>query len=264
MALNNNQSPQGRDRYDLFDPIVDCPPGMPLTRLGDPFSYTKDGGKSLCSPGVWGKNASSPCVVYSFGSNKDFQFEQDVLKKSDCTVYTFDCTVDGQPLSDRHQYHKICLGSPHQARSFSNVMTYQQIVHKFGHKRIEVAKIDVENFEWDVLASLHEGDDIILPNQLSVEFHYDDLKLGTNFLIPADPGMVVGMHSERHPFSSLPLVKVRQTQSLADMALLFGHLANLGYGILYKELNPFTLSCYEYVFLRVEEGYRSAVEKTFT
>ena len=34
------------------------------------------------------------CVVYSFGSNGDTSFEEDVLRKTACEVHTFDPTLD--------------------------------------------------------------------------------------------------------------------------------------------------------------------------
>lgn len=222
---------------------------MPLTRFGRPMQEKppEDGGKSLCTLDHL-MSPSYPCVVYSFGSNGDFQFETDILAKTSCLVYTFDCTYDGASLGSRHVFEKICLGSPLHAQTYTNVMTYQQITEKYGHRNVEVAKIDIEGFEYDVLGWLGEEDDLILPQQLSVELHQDArLSSPPEYLIPRNPGRLPAVGPKSMPLSSL-----RGGQRDTDMALLFLHLANLGYGIVYKEVNPFNKCCMEYVFLRVE------------
>ena len=33
------------------------------------------------------------CVVISIGSNGEWEFEEDIVKRTRCTVHTFDCTV---------------------------------------------------------------------------------------------------------------------------------------------------------------------------
>lgn len=54
-------------RYDLFNPIVTCPPGTQLGVFGvaDRVLWgVGDGAKRLCQP----LPAKEPCAVYSFGS----------------------------------------------------------------------------------------------------------------------------------------------------------------------------------------------------
>jgi len=52
------------------------------------------------------------CVVYSLGSNDQFDFEEAVLQRSNCSVHTFDCTSNAPPkqLSHRHHFHDTCIG----------------------------------------------------------------------------------------------------------------------------------------------------------
>ena len=67
--------PPAYTRYDLFNPIVDCPGGTPMTRLGPPV----DGGKWLC---MAGSSLHDPCIAYSIGSAGDYGFEEAILKVS--------------------------------------------------------------------------------------------------------------------------------------------------------------------------------------
>ena len=75
------------ERFDPYNPILNCPPGQALARYGG----TNDGGKVFCNI----SGLAPPCVVYSLGSNGDYSFENDVLRATKCDVHTFDCTYPG-------------------------------------------------------------------------------------------------------------------------------------------------------------------------
>lgn len=85
--------PAGFDRYALFDAIVLCPDGGPPRRVGS----DGDGGKWLCplDNGLGNETQAaalvpadappptrnqSSCIVYSVGSNNQFDFEEAMLK----------------------------------------------------------------------------------------------------------------------------------------------------------------------------------------
>lgn len=58
-------------RYDLFNPIITCPPGTQLQRYGEAdkvLSGVGDGTKRLCLP----LPAKEECAVYSFGSENRY------------------------------------------------------------------------------------------------------------------------------------------------------------------------------------------------
>ena len=78
-------------RWDYFMPVYNgCPAKEKLgvvPRLGD-------NGKWTC--GVQSLLQREGCVVYSFGSNGDTSFEEDVLRKTVCEVHTFDPTLDAE------------------------------------------------------------------------------------------------------------------------------------------------------------------------
>ena len=110
-----------------------------------------------------------PCVVFSLGSNGDYSFEESILDTTSCTVHTFDCTVNGRNLSERHHYHKLCLGSAAKAAVDPNFITLEEAV-SFVDK-VSLLKIDIEGFEFDALASWKQMD-TLLPEQVTIEVHH--------------------------------------------------------------------------------------------
>lgn len=69
--------PAGWNRFDVGSPVINCPygglEGQPPRRIGG----DGDGGKFLCMEGI----LSEPgCIVYSLGSNGQYQFEQAMLE----------------------------------------------------------------------------------------------------------------------------------------------------------------------------------------
>ena len=70
---------------DPFRDIYRCPAVM--EKLGK----LSDGGKWVC--GVDAFLHRPGCVVYSFGSNGDTSFEEAVLNRTACAVFTFDPTL---------------------------------------------------------------------------------------------------------------------------------------------------------------------------
>ena len=70
--------------WDYFMPVYNCPLKEKIgiaPRLGD-------NGKWLC--GVRTLLQKDNCVVYSFGSNGETSFEQDLLSKTGCEIHIFD------------------------------------------------------------------------------------------------------------------------------------------------------------------------------
>ena len=77
-------------RWDYFMPVYNCATQEKLgivPRLGD-------NGKWTC--GVRSLLQKEGCIVYSFGSNGETSYEEDVLAKTACEVHTFDPTLSPQ------------------------------------------------------------------------------------------------------------------------------------------------------------------------
>jgi hypothetical protein len=128
------------------------------------------------------------CVVYSIGGNNQWMFELDVLKNTPCEVHTFDCTGPierfEKPNQDRLHFHHVCLGTTHEPKpdvchhgKCGETWTLAEIQKTLGHATIDLFKMDIEGWEWDFLDSWPElnstqADQLLLPNQILLEFHY--------------------------------------------------------------------------------------------
>lgn len=225
-ALKQTQ-PEGHARFSLFDPFVSCPDNQKVARYGG----SGDGGKLLCPSLLQQTN----CVVYSLGSNNNFDFEQDILGRTSCKVATFDCTSQSRTLGPRHTFVSKCLGSEERMASDpSKWVTLQQAMNELGHSSITLLKIDIEAFEYDVL-STWSGDQP-LPAQISIEIHYDGIYVGSPFY---NTDVLTNLLWPKHQLS------------LAELALFVNHLVNMGYAIASREDNPSCPHCSELTLLRI-------------
>ena len=52
------------------------------------------------------------CVIYSLGSNNEWDVEEAMLAETPCEVFTFDCTSEppAKPMGPRLHFEKTCLG----------------------------------------------------------------------------------------------------------------------------------------------------------
>ncbi|KAI3432632.1 hypothetical protein D9Q98_004178 [Chlorella vulgaris] len=228
--------PNGSSRYDLFDPIIQCPSGG-LQRIGS----SGEGGKFLCMETI----AETPnCVVYSIGSNGQFDFEASILSSTNCSVHTFDCTYNGSSINnERHSYHKICVGRSTETRSSATgslqFMSLADITQMLGHSKVDLLKMDIEGFEYEVMSGLDLKSSCAFPMQISMEVHYHSLYLFTSF------------HNKPQYWDNM--VWTMHQLSLAELAVFFQHIANLGYAIVSRDDNPLGRGCCsEFTFLRVE------------
>lgn len=174
--------------WDFFPRNYNCP----LKERFGRQARIGDGGKWEC--GVETLLQRQGCMVYSFGSNGDTDFEEAVLATTNCEVHVFDPTL-GQAAFEKLakqpkiQFHPIGLGPRNeQVQMHDNtmtmgnnnghtmdVLTLQTIMQSLNHNWVDVLKIDIEGFEYAVLQQLMENSKSRLPvTQLLVEFHYWD------------------------------------------------------------------------------------------
>jgi len=144
---------------------------------------------------------SDSSIVYSFGIGKDISFDRAVMNKHRCKVYGFDPTPKSIEYVKNNNHNRLfCFNDygisqrtgveifflPENDRGVSASMTLNQfvseenyievkmkcfddIVREFGHKHIDVVKMDIEGSEYDVLETLLDSDVCI--TQLLIEFH---------------------------------------------------------------------------------------------
>lgn len=147
-----------------------------LRRAG---SGSAGGGVGGGSGGGGGGGAGGgACIVYSLGSNNKFDFEAAVLRKTNCTVHTFDCTSSPplQSMGPRFTFHKTCVGQSRKGMEHPEAFkTLPAIMSELGHEGLSIIKWDVEGFEYDIFrdvlsdaSGLHSK----LPREILFELHY--------------------------------------------------------------------------------------------
>lgn len=145
-----------------------------------------------------------------------------MLNATTCDIHTFDCTTDGTSQHpSRHFFHKWCVGASSSREDFR---TWTNITTTLGHPLVHLLKVDIETSEFAVLSQFKPQD--ALPSEISVEFH-------------------VGW--------SLPAHQQNSPNSTAELALVFLHMARLGYAAYSQEVNPIDpRCCCEFSFLRLK------------
>ena len=233
-------------RFDASPPVARC---APLTRLGAGVTRG-DGGKWLC-----GQAALTPgCIIYSLGSNNEWDFEVAVLAETPCEVFTFDCTSNPPPpdiATPRLHFERVCLGHG----GGDTFRTLGELAAARGHATISLLKMDIEGYEFDVVESLWRsallgGDgggnpaaavaaaQALLPAQLTVEVHDASIMRGLAWNC-ADV-------CSRSP----PPYGKGVALSSGEMLPLFVQLTDLGYVAVSREDNNMCTECVEFTFIR--------------
>ena len=178
-----------------------------------------------------------PCVVYSVGGNNEWEFEQDMLRKTECEIHTFDCTGTKSrfvvPKHPKLHFHYICVHTHHMAASGDNgeFWTFGEIARFLNHTRVDLLKMDVEGFEWPLFLSWADLDhsrasESLLPMQILVEVHYQT------------------------QMSDLARDEFKSFKFPTDMVRLQSHFLRLGYSVV-KRRTHICLHCVELTLLRI-------------
>jgi hypothetical protein len=143
-----------------WEPSLTC---TALARLGCPG----DGGKWVCDPHRY---LGEHCLVYSFGSNDEFSFEEAVHHfNPNCEIHTFDPVVS-EPVNKPHyvQFHPWGMGT-----AADSMYSLPVIMQRLGHTNVSILKIDCEGCELDVFNThdfpSHGG----AVQQILMEVHFD-------------------------------------------------------------------------------------------
>jgi hypothetical protein len=224
-----------------------CPHGLELTRLGPTF----EGGKTACLPAPSKRaNFADKCLIYSFGSNGQFEFEDDMYKRFGCEIHTFDCTTNPANTPSFVKYHQWCLGLPAADPANNKFMSFWQMVQQLGHQKREplLVKMDIEGWEWIFFGEYFaENSPIPRISQLLIEIH-DGRGLATEIhnaqepryrntapLVTEVPGGAIHIHGVLNAFIDL--------EREFDMAA--------------KETNIYCEHCSEFTFVRRNYNWSS-------
>jgi hypothetical protein len=205
---------------DNYEPNFTCRQERRMGLLG--------GGKWICDPHRIASSSSTttPCLVYSIGSNGDTSFESTVKKEigSHCEIHTFDMGDYEEPVQAVGAiYHRWGIsGKEFTDARGQKFKSLEQTVQELGHtgRTIDLFKIDCEGCEWSSYNAFFEGG--ITLRQILVEVHGG--------------------------FSSA-------TMPMPQAVDFFESLKDQGYVIFHKEPNIHWTHCIEYSFLKLHPDF---------
>ena len=192
----------------LFDPFEATWLCQFEERVGRKFG---DGGKFVCGSRKY--FTSKPCLVYSVGSDGDFNFEESIRSKFGCEVHVFDPTGDVlsyERTAERigAHFHPWGLGPARSqilnqvSNSMNDLLPLNEMRSVLGHsaRKIDILKVDCEGCEygsfrpiWD---SVMNGN--ISLGQIQVELHVIDFSLISEFFEAAATAGFEVFHKERN------------------------------------------------------------------
>lgn len=155
-----------------WEPTYTCTTHVRLGRRGD-------GGKWVCDPEVYLRRPG--CVVYSFGSNGDFSFEEAVHAVApNCEIHTVDSGPPGA-VPAFVTYHQGIIGGRDslQQRLFTPV----SFMRMLGHRNVTILKMDCEGCEYGALTPAAFPADGAAIQQILFEVHYARNPIQTHALL---------------------------------------------------------------------------------
>jgi FkbM family methyltransferase len=155
--------------------------------------------------GAWGVDLTlldQDSIVYSIGVGEDVTFDMGLIEAINCDVYAFDPTpmaidwIVRQPLPQKFHFHPIGVSSSDNEAEFQippkigwhsfsisadpgakqtgnvrcPVRRISTLMAQFGHDYLDLIKMDVEGFEYAVLADMIATG--VRPKMLLIEFHH--------------------------------------------------------------------------------------------
>lgn len=129
------------------------------------------------------QDLSADCIIFSLGSNNQFDFEKGIIERTNCLVYIFDCTVNNwkipKEIITRVKYFSVCLGEYDTITDGRKFESYKSILRYSKGRKPKLMKIDIEGYEYDAISTMlfdarkvriEENKDI-LPDQIAMEVH---------------------------------------------------------------------------------------------
>lgn len=146
-------------------------------------------------------------IVYSFGIGKDISFDKEMINAHNCKVFAFDPTpqsinwLSSQDLPQGYEYFKYGISTRNEIQKFYlplnprgvsgslvnhidtnlndsievNMKNFLSITHELAHSHINLIKMDIEGFEYEVVEDILDSG--VSFDQILIEFHdryFDD------------------------------------------------------------------------------------------
>ncbi|KAK3587724.1 hypothetical protein CHS0354_042678 [Potamilus streckersoni] len=136
----------------------------------------EDGGKEVCADDPY--RPRPPCLVYSFGINNAWDFDEDAARIFGCEVFCFDPSM--RDKAETYTYAKditfymIGLSATNEVLPDQwKMRTLEQIRRDLNHteRTIDILKIDIEGFEWNTLPQMVHSGTLRSVKQMQIELH---------------------------------------------------------------------------------------------
>ncbi|XP_013392301.1 methyltransferase-like protein 24 [Lingula anatina] len=145
-------------------------------------SEFEDGGWEVCLDLPFNM-VRGKCLVYSFGINNEWSFDDYMDKTLGCTVHAFDPSMAEKTDFSRSRnirFHPIGIGGKNSLvlkkgqKAKWPLATLGTILKLYGHenKTLDYLKIDVEGAEWDSLPTMYREGVLARVKQLGIEVHW--------------------------------------------------------------------------------------------
>lgn len=140
-------------------------------------------------------------IIYSFGIGKDVTFDVTCIRNHRCSVFGFDPTpksinyINSHKINPLFRFHNYGIATktgnqefflPANERAISGSLvpsevvdaskmihvqmkSFDDVTQQFGHKKVDVLKMDIEGAEYEVLEAIVNSN--IQIDQILVEFH---------------------------------------------------------------------------------------------
>mmetsp|Transcript_53479 Transcript_53479/g.130654 ORF Transcript_53479/g.130654 Transcript_53479/m.130654 type:complete len:743 (+) Transcript_53479:213-2441(+) len=194
---------------DVYHPTWSCEVDE---RLGE--KWTCDTHKLAALP-------AGRCLVYSFGSRTEFDFEERVHELNNgCEIHVFDPFVEDPQPPDYVFFHAVGLGGADAGK----LMKLSTIVKELGHadRVIDILKVDIEGYEYDAYPFFFDNGVHKWIRQILIEIH---------------------MHAKYHP-TMRDISEDQRWWTLFPAEGLVGaaqglmdHFTRYGYAMFHKEVN---------------------------
>lgn len=136
-----------------------------------------DGQKAVCLDPVHVAPPSNDCLVYSFGINNDWTFDE-AMESYGCQVYAFDPSmkVDNHDHTPKIHFYKLGLSSRDSTSEngwrFNTLASlYHMLKDKHGDRVIDYLKLDIEYDEWIAIPQIIQSGMMKKIRQLAIEIH---------------------------------------------------------------------------------------------
>ncbi|XP_052809263.1 uncharacterized protein LOC128237721 [Mya arenaria] len=134
-----------------------------------------DGGKEICIDEPY--KPKTPCLVYSFGINNQFDFDKDINRLFGCDVYCFDPSMerDSFRVADKIWFYNWGLGGENFINDNGWTIKTLDVIRKElkqTNRPIDVLKIDIEGDEWYTIQQMVSSGALNDVKQISMETHY--------------------------------------------------------------------------------------------